>query len=165
LFLVTAIFLMILFEILIGSFAENVLINETLLIAFGAFVAILGAGLYLPPFLKFYLNILYAAAVFAATLLITRSFYEFVPHPSGVKLFHSLVISLFCTEVFWALTFLPFHFSVLAILLLNVFYFGLMLNYYSLFQTLSPKKIQFHLVLVVVCSGLVLLATPWRVLN
>lgn len=164
LFLISAAVLVAFFEYTIASFAENILINETLIIAFSAFVTILGAETYMSPFFRPYLGTFYLIAIFAAVLIISRAFYEFIPQGPKVKLLNSLAVALFCTEMFWALTFLPFHYSALAVLLFNVFYLCLILNYYHLFQILNLKKIKFHLIFALVCSLIVLIMTPWKVI-
>jgi hypothetical protein len=177
LFLVITVLLVALFEYALGSFVENMLINQTLITAFGFFVGLAAYSQYFPnfrlspvlgkfpPVWQVSLQPIYVLAVFAVTLLLARSFYEFIPHSARVKMLNSLAIALFCTEAFWALTFLPFHYSALAVLLFNLFYFCLILNYYHLFQILNFKKIQFHLLLILLCSCLVLLITPWKVIG
>lgn len=177
LFLVITVALISFFEYVLASFAENLLINQTLIVAFGFFVSLAAYCQYFPnlillPFVRnfppawqFSMQPFYVAGVFFATLLLARSFFESIPQSSRVKLLNSVAIALFCTEVFWALTFLPLHYSALAILLFNLFYFCLILDYYYLFQILNFKKIQFHLVLIALCSSLVLFITPWRILS
>ncbi len=160
-FLLAIVVLSSLFEIFLGNFAENIALNETLIIAFGAFMSISASALlYAPGFQTWYL-----AAIFLATFLVTRSFYEFIPSQPSVKTIASAVIALFCVETFWALTFLPFHYSSSALMLFNIFYFCLILNYYFAFNTLSTRKFQFHLGLMVVCSGFVFLLTPWKIIS
>jgi hypothetical protein len=160
LFLISAVAVITFFQMIIGLSAENLLLNETLIIAFGLFCAFFGAYYAAPGFEVFYL-----AGIFFSATLLSRSFYEFVPKSSEVKLISSLVIGLFSSELFWCLNFLQFHFSVLALILLNVFYFCLMLNYYYFFHILNFKKIQFHLFLILACVVIVLLATPWVIIR
>jgi hypothetical protein len=50
------------------------------------------------------------------------------------------------------------------LVLFNIFYLCLILNYYHLFHLLNFKKIQFHLVLIAVCVLLVIFSTPWSIL-
>ncbi len=163
LFLVASVFVVALFEYAIGNYSENVQINETILTAFGMFVAILGAALYIPPFFKPYVNLLYLSGIFLSSTIISRTFFEFIPQPGKIKTAASVTMGLYTTEVFWALSFLPFHYSALALLLFVVFYLCLMLNYYYFFQTLSFKKFQFHLILALVCVSLVMVSTPWKI--
>ncbi|MCX6796876.1 MAG: hypothetical protein NTX98_00140 [Candidatus Doudnabacteria bacterium] len=165
LFLISGVLLISFFESFIGKFAEELLINEILIIAFGAFVAILGASFYIPPFAKPYLNVIYLIGIFSMTVLISRSFYEFTPVTKKTKLLASIILGLLCSEFLWVLSFLQFHYSVLAFLLFNLFYFCLILNYHYYFNTLNIKKIQFHLIILVISGGLALLATPWKIIQ
>jgi len=162
-----------------GRFAENLMINETLVIAFGFFITLCGfnqyyltfgqlhsffGGISLPDW-EFSLQPFYLAGTFACSYLLARCFYEFIPQPSLIKVVISLSIALFTTETFWALTFLPFHFSAIAVVLLSVFYFCLILNYYHLFHTLTYKKIQFHLILIIIASAIAIISTPWTIIE
>ena len=160
LFLLLSVFVITFFEIVLGNFAENILLNETLFIAFGLFFGLSALYQYAPVY-----GTLCVAAVFIFSFLLSRSFYEFVPKNDAAKIIGSLALSLFCSELFWALNFLPLHFSVLSLILFNFFYFSLILNYYHLFHILNLKKLQFHLFLIVVCSALVVAATPWKILT
>ncbi len=159
-FLLVVVALGAFFEAFLGNYSENVLLSEYLITSFGFFVALCAYNFYFPKFYGLYLT-----CVFAVSFVITRSFYEFVPQSNHTKTVAALILGLFCSEFFWALNFLPLHFSATAFLLFNLFYFCLILNYYFLFHTLSVKKIQFHLLLVVICSAAVLIATPWRILT
>ena len=146
-------------ETILGNLAENIMLNETLLIAFGLFLACFAGYFYAPQYDPWYL-----AAVFLSGSLLARSFYELVPKPNKAKIIGAITIGLFCCELYWALNFLPLHFSALSLMLFNIFYLCLILNYYQLFQLLNFKKIQFHLFLIVICSLLVVFATPWSIL-
>ena len=159
-FLVVTVGVITFFEIILGNFAENLLLNETLLIAFGLFFYFFAAFHYLPVYEPYYL-----VGIFLSSALLTRSFYEFIPKSDKTKLIGAISIGLFCSELYWVLNFTQFHFSVLSLLLFNLFYFCLILNYYFLFHILSFKKIQFHLMLIVTCSLLTLIVTPWKVLK
>lgn len=160
LILIGYVFIITLFEVILGKQAENILLNETLVIAFGIFFVFFAAYLYAPAY-----QTLYLAGVFAGATLLARTFYEFIPQSSQAKIVGSVFLGLFCSELFWALNFLPLHFSVLSLLLFNFFYFCLILNYYYLFHILNLKKIQFHLFLMAATSIFALLATPWIIIN
>jgi hypothetical protein len=160
LFLIAAVLTVALFQILLDSTAENILLNQTLTIAFGLFFSLAAFMQYIPSFGPWYVM-----AVFASVFLLTRSFYEQVPRPEKTKLIGAVAMGLFASQMFWALSFLPLHFSVLSLLLFNFFYFCLTMNYYHLFHVLNIKKMQFHLLLIAVCSILVVLSTPWSVLG
>jgi hypothetical protein len=97
--------------------------------------------------------------------LLARSFYEFTPLSKRNKTVVALALGLLTTEFFWALAFLPLHFSALALILHSLFYLPLMLNYYQIFNVLNTKKIKYHLFIIVVCWGVVLLSTPWRIIE
>ncbi len=157
-FLITSVGVITLFEVLLGNQAENILLNETLFIAFGIFFTLFAAYFYSPAYGPFYL-----AGIFFSSCLLARSFYEFIPQQPKIKIVGAVAIGLFCSELFWSLNFLHFHFSVLALFLFNFFYFCLILNYYYLFHILNFKKIQFHLFLMAATSVIVLATTPWNI--
>jgi len=147
-------------EAMLGKEGENILLNETLVIAFGLFIFFSASYQYVPVY-----GPLYAVGVFVSAVLLSRSFYELVPQADYSKLISSVVLGLFCTEFFWALSFLPFHFSIQGIFLFNLFYLCLILNYYHQFHNLNLKKIQFHLLLILACSAVALLSTPWKIIQ
>ncbi len=157
LFLVISVFVVTFFELSLGSFSENILTSETILIAFGLFVSLAAFSEYFPSFKFFAVT----ASFFAAGLL-ARSFYELVPKENYLKSISAIILGLLVSEFFWALTFLPFHFTVIGLILFNLFYFFTLINYYHFFNTLSFKKLQFHLILIVFTSAMVLLSTPWK---
>jgi hypothetical protein len=161
LFLLLVVALGSIFQIFLGKFAEHVALNETLVIGFGLYMSISAfALLYAPKF-----QTLYLAAIFAGTFLAVRSFYEVLPQNNSIKMAASAVIALFCTELFWALTFLPLHYSAPALMLFNLFYFCLVLNYYQAFNILNIRKFQLHLGLMMLCSGFIFLLTPWKIIG
>lgn len=179
LFLVSACLLIILFEISLGNFAENLFINETLIIAFGFFIFLAALNQYFPysqQFAwhlgklrvlgwKFSMQPFYLLGTFLAALFLSRSFYEFIPQGEKTKWTAALAMGLFCAELFWALSLLPFHYATQALVLFSVYYFCLILNYFYLFNTLTLKKIQFHLILIILVCGITVLATPWKILS
>ncbi len=159
-FLVASVPVITLFELVLGNLTENLILNETLFIAFGLFSYFFASYFYAPAYQPYY-----ALGVFISSSLLARCFYEFLPQDDKVKIVSSLVLGLFCAELFWVMNFLPFHFSFLAFLMFNLFYFCLIINNYYLFHSLSAKKIQFHLSLLMVCMFLALLATPWVIMR
>lgn len=159
-FLVTSVLLIAFFEYFLGSFSENILMLEILVIAFGLFMALAAGAQDYPGYGSWFVIL-----AFAASLLLSRCFYEFIPQPSRTKLVVSLTLGLLMAQLFWAFSFLPFHFSALAVMLFNLYYFCLALNYYYFFETLNLKKMQFHLGLVVAASAAVILATPWKIIT
>jgi hypothetical protein len=177
-FLISAVAVIFLVELALGNFSENLLINETLVIGFGFFTALTAFNQYFingggftvfgrPLFgnLHFGLQSFYLGLTFLSVLLLSRSFYEFLPQPPRVKWASAASLGLFCAEMFWALSFLPFHYSAQAVILFCVFYFCLILNYFHLFNALTLKKAQFHLFLIILACGIAVLATPWKILN
>ncbi len=160
LFLIFTVLVITLSEAILTNSAENVLLNEILIIAFGIFFSLFGGYWYAPAYGPFYL-----VGVFLAVSLLVRAFYEPTPLTEKAKAANAIIMGLFCGELFWVLNFLHFHFSFLAIILFNLFYFCLIINYYYIFQTLNFKKITVHLFLIACTSILVLLATPWAVIQ
>ncbi len=160
LFLIFSVLIITACEIILGKQAENLLLNQTLLTAFGVFMTLFAANHYLPTYGPVFL-----VSVFFASALLTRSFYESIPQSNRVKMVGAIIIGLFCAQIFWVFNFLPFHFSALSLFLFNFFYFCLILNYYHLFHILNLKKIQFHLVLIAATSLAVLLVTPWKIIS
>ncbi len=160
LFLLLGALIIVVFEMLLGNQAENILLNETLVIAFAAFYSLFGAYYYGPNYGPVYL-----AGAFFASLFLVRSFYEFIPLSNKTKMVCAVAIGLFVCQLYWALIFLPFHFSILALLLFNFFYFFLILNYYHLFHVFNLKKLQFHFLFMAVTGTIALLATPWRIVG
>jgi len=175
LFLAVSILLIIFFELMIGNFAENLLINETLIISLGLFITFSAFNQYFLKIENFNLVFFqikslslqpfYIIGLILSSFLLARSFYEFIPKPNKTKILASLIIALFCVELFWSLSFLPFHYPVLGLILFNIFYFCLIISYYHFFQTLNFKKIQFHLMFIILTSSSVALTTPWKILE
>jgi len=159
-FFVVSVVIITVFEATLGNYSENLLINEILITAFGFIFALMGFTQYFPGF--YYLIF---PVAFAAFMLMSRSFYESTPHPEQIKWLNALIIGLVSSQVFWAVSFLPFHFSAMAILALNFFYLALVLNYYYLFQILSSKKIKYYLMLSGITILLVFSSTPWNIIN
>lgn len=160
LFLLVTVVLIAVFEMMLANYSENILLNETLLIAFAFCFAFLGFAWWAPGFL--FLHIL---GLFLCLLFLARCFYEFVPHSENVKWLNALVVSFLSAQIFWICTLLPFHYSALAVLLLDFYYLILVLNYHSLFHSLTFQRIKFNLVLAAASLILVFSATPWEIIN
>lgn len=73
-FLLSAVCLISFVEYFLSYFSENLLMNETLLIAFGFFVTIAAFNQYFPAF-----STLNLFALFVGIYLLTRAFNEFTP--------------------------------------------------------------------------------------
>lgn len=147
-------------EALVSGVGQQVLFNEVLLTAFGFFMTAAAVIQYYPSF-----GVGYSIIVFVLTAALCRASFEFTPLLPAHKLSSSLVIALFCTELFWALNFLPLHYSVLAMILFNAFYFCWALYYYSIFKHLTAKRVQFHLVLALLFIAVIVIASPWKIIT
>lgn len=159
-FLISTVILISLFEIMLANFSENLIINESLIIAFAFCFAFFGFLWWFPDFAY-----LYFFGIFASLLLLARCFYDFLPQNNSQKWLNALVVAFLSAQIFWAASYLPFHYSVMAILLLDFFYLILLLNYYYLFHTLTAKKIKFYLLLSVFSLAMVFMATPWTIIE
>jgi hypothetical protein len=159
-FLVISVVLIAFFEMLLGNYSENIVTIETLLTTFG-FIAVSAA------FREYFPVRLWWGVVgtFVSVFLVARSFYEFIPYGHAVKTVTAVSLALFTAEVFWGVSLLPFHYSAVAIIMLSFFYFSLMLVYYSFFKVLDRKKLYFHLLIMALSMGAVLIVTPWQILR
>jgi hypothetical protein len=144
-------------QLFLGNFSENVVLNETLVTVFGFMLAMFAVREYFASRLM-----IAVVGTFLLIFLSTRALYESIPKSERIKLVSAGSIALFCSQIFWAMSLLPYHYSALAILLLNVFYFCAVLNYYAFFHVLNAKKIYFHVSFLVACSAIILLFTPWN---
>jgi hypothetical protein len=149
-----------LLERTLGNSGEQLLFNETLLMAFtGLFTVTALSHYYLLP------GTLYLLIVFALTVFIVRASYELTPQSRQMKWICAICLGFVVAEVFWAASFLPLHYSAASLLIFNVFYCAWTLCYYFLYNHLTTKKIQFHVVLAVLFSVLIVTVTPWRILQ
>lgn len=160
LFFIMTAFLIAIFEIMLADFSENALLNEVLIVAFGFCFGFLGLNWNFPTF-----SYAFLAGIFISLFFVARCYYEFVPYTTEVKRLNALVTAFLCAQIFWAITFLPFHYPALAILLFNIFYLVSVLNYHFLFNNLTAKKIKFHLILSAVCLIVVFSTTPWTIVR
>jgi len=143
-------------RLLIAS--EQVIFFETLVSYFGLSLAVFGGNFYLLP--KNFITLLLLGLI---TFLITRASLDYVPQPDRQKNLFSWFIAFCMLETSWALVFLPFHFTALAVILFNIFYVLWIVCYYHLFHNLTAKKISFHVIFASVLIFLILIATPWRI--
>ena len=159
-FLVFSVAVIYIFERILGNFGEHIVLGEVLLIAWAMLLVIFGLTDYL------HLVAPYLVAIgFFAILLLVRSSLSFVPYGEMVKWVAALAIALFVTELEWAVSFLPFHYSALAMILFSMFYVLYSLYYYALFNTLTWKRAQFHIGLAAVLVFFTIISTPWKVIN
>lgn len=160
LFLVGTAALLAVAELWVDSLGEQFVMNSTLLTAFCLFLSAWGMGYY------FFNSSLYIMATcVVALLLLLRGVLDIVPQSSGKKWLGALLLSLWTTEIFWALSFLPLHYSALAVLSFAFFYAIWALYYYALFHAVTAKRLQFHLIVASLVALVTLLATPWKAIT
>ncbi len=157
-FLLVGVPIIFFFESLVGNTGQQLSWNEFLLTAGGILLSLFGLSYYfiLP-------GVLYLLFVFAAITILVRTSLELVPHDTMVKWVASLAIGLFATELFWATSFLPLHYTALAIIVFNALYVLWIIYYHYLYHTLTLKQIQFHLILALVLTVIMLVSTPWSI--
>jgi hypothetical protein len=143
-----------------GNTGEQLLFNELVISAFGMFMLLAGFAQY---FVR--IGSWYVLVTFALTTLLCRATLELTPHGKRSKWLGSVIIGLVLAELFWALSFLPLHYSVLGFVLFVIFYALWSLYYYYLFNHLTVRKVQFHLGLSFIFIILVLLTTPWGIIS
>jgi len=159
-FLLAGVPIIYLVELMLGKSGQQFLFNEVLLTAFSCFLS-------LTAFSHYYYSVpgtVYLAACFIVTSLMVRASFESVPRNAGQKWVSSLLMGLFVTELFWALSFLPLHYSALGLILFNIFYFCWALLYHSLFDHLTARRIQYHLLLLFIFTVMILIVTPWQII-
>jgi len=157
LYLVLMTLLIFLFELGINFASEQLSFLQTLLTYFGLSLGILAVNFYFLPRL-----VLTLAAITILTFMVARSSFGYVPQPPARKNYFSALLALSILELGWALSFLPFHFTALAVILFNAFYVIWIVIYYHLYNNLTPKKVYFHLVFSSLVVLLVFLSTPWK---
>jgi hypothetical protein len=159
-FLIAGLPLFYFIERIIGHPGEQLLFNETLLATFTGIMAIVGFSHYfLLP------GTLYLLLLFVFVTLVVRSSYELTPQSRRSRWMAAVAYGLAMTEVYWAAGFLPFHYSAIGLLVFNAFYCVWTLGYYYLYNHLTPKKVQFHILLALVFTILIIIITPWRILD
>ncbi|HEX3095992.1 MAG TPA: hypothetical protein VHQ20_02635 [Patescibacteria group bacterium] len=146
------------FESLVGNTGQQLGWNEFLLSCAALLLTLFGFSYYfiLP-------GVLYLAVVFLTVSILVRSSLELVPHDHMVKWIAALSLGLFTTEFFWAVSFLPLHYTALAIFTFNVLYVLWIIYYHYLYKTLTRKQIQFHLFLALLLVVVMLISTPWSI--
>lgn len=160
LFLLVSIPVIFFFETLLENTGQQIGWNVFLLSLASLLIGLYGFNFYFPL-----TGLVYLLLLFAGTLVLVRSAVDTVPHDSSVKWLAALVLALFSAELFWVLQFLPLHFSVLAVLNFNILYLLWAIYYHYLYQTLTARQIQFNILLALGLSIIVLLSSPWSILN
>ena len=148
------------FETLVANKGQQLGWNLFLLSLASLLMALYGFNFYFPLS-----GLVYLALIFVGVLTLVRISVESVPHPSNVKWLAGLVLALFAAELFWVLQFLPLHFSVLAVINFNILYLLWAIYYHYLYQTLTSKQIQFNILLALGLSIIILVSSPWTILN
>lgn len=148
------------FQVTVGNTGEQLLFNELVVSAFGLFLLFTALAEYFPN-----LGSSYVGVCFVMTALLCRATYELTPSTQRVKWLGSIIIALGVAEIFWALSFLPFHYSVLGFIMFVLFYAFWSLYYYYQFNYLTWRKIQFHIGLSALFIIIVLLTTPWGIIS
>lgn len=159
-FLIASLPVLYMVQVLLANIGEQLLINEMLLTAFGLFLTSWGFQYY------YHLSERYIFVFeFLAILLLLRASFADVPHSNQTRSLSALALSLFIAEIHWALTFLPFHFSVSAVILFVFFYVLWILYHYALFKVLTPKRVLFYTVFAFVSSIIIVVVTPWSIIG
>lgn len=159
-FLLVSIPIIFFFETLVENKGQQIAWNIFLLSLASLLIGLYGFNFYFP------LNgLIYLLLLFVGVLFLVRVSVDSVPHQSNVKWLAALVLALFSAELFWVLQFLPLHFSVLAVINFNILYLLWAIYYHYLYQTLNAKQIQFNVLLALALSIIILLSSPWSILN
>lgn len=158
LFLLVSLPVIFFFESLMGNSGQQLGWNEFLLTIAALLLTLFGFSYYfiLP-------GVLYLLTVFISIAIVVRSSLELVPHEPVEKWIASLSLGLFATELFWVISFLPLHYTALAVFAFNVLYVLWIIYYHYLYKTLTRKQVQFHLVLAFVLAIIMFISTPWSI--
>jgi hypothetical protein len=158
LFLLVSLPIILFFESLVGNTGQQLGWNEFLLTCAALFLSLFGFSYYfiLP-------GVLYLLFVFLTVSVLIRSSFELVPHPPLVKWIAALSLGLFATELFWVTSFLPLHYSALAIFTFDALYALWIIYYHYLYRTLTSRQVQFHLILALALALVMLVSTPWSI--
>jgi|SRR5579872_4053134 len=156
-YLLLASALIYIFELSLNVVSEQLNFLQTLLTYLGLSLGIFAGQFYFLPRVGITL-----AVIAALTYIVSRSSLDYIPTNVAKKNYFSAMLALSCLEIGWALTFLPFHFTALAVIMFNVFYVLWIVIYYHLYNSLSAKKIYFHLIFSGLLIFFVFLSTPWK---
>jgi hypothetical protein len=160
LYLVVSLVIVYILERALGSIGERLLTNELLLTAFSISMLVMAlAHYYIIP------SVIYLIVVFAFMTVLTRASYELTPLSLRQQWLAAVTFGLVMTEVYVALNFLPFHYSVLAVALFSIYFCVWSLYYYASFKHLSLRKIQFHVGLAVCSVAVVAVLTRWSIIS
>lgn len=158
LFLLSSLVIIFFFETLAANKGQQLAWSLFLVSLASLQLALFGFSFYFPLH-----GLVYLLLNFVGILLLVRTAIDTVPHSNGVKWLAGLVLGLFAAEIFWALQFLPLHFSVLAVISFMIMYLLWAIYYHYLYQTLTAKQIQLSVFLVLFLSAVILLSSPWTI--
>lgn len=163
LFLILSLPIIYILEAFAGNVGERVTFNELLLTAGSFFIFSFSATHYF--FFPSFQSAFFIMAVFVLVTLMVRIFYEFTPLSSREQWLVAVVFGLLISQLWWVLTFLPFHYSVLGIMLLVLFYSLWSLYYYFVFHHLTRRKLQFQLIMSGIALLLLFISTRWFIIK
>ncbi len=158
LFLLAALAMIYFVEAWLAVPSEQIVFWQTLLAYFGLCLGVFGFNFYLLP--RSTLTLFLLALM---TFFVARCSFDYIPRDKSKKNFFAGLIALAILELSWGLVFLPIHYSVLALMLFNIFYVLWIIVYHHLFHNLTLKKITFHLIFSSVLIIIALIATPWHI--
>ena len=158
LFLLVTLPIIMFFESLVGNKGQQLGWNIFLFTLLALLISLYGVSYYfvLP-------GVLYLFVVFVSVSIVVRSSLDLVPHEPLVKWVAAIALGLFATELFWAISFLPLHYTALAVFTFNVLYVLWIIYYHYLYKTLTRKQVQFHLILAFILAIVMFLSTPWGI--
>lgn len=144
-----------------GIVGESVQVIKVILSSVAFFLLVAGGS-------SFYFKlpaVWYLSSVFIFSVITARAAYEITPLDTTRKLLNSLVVGLLTTQFFWVFSFFPFHYSVLGLLSFEAFFVIWQLNYYFIFNRFSRQKVGLLALLIIFATLLVLMVTPWSVVQ
>lgn len=156
-FMIVAVFAIYVFEFGLHVISEQRNFLVTLFSYFGTTLGIFALNFFFLP-----KSAITSVLLGLSTFLICRSSFEFIPQTDQKKSFFSWIIALAVMETSWAVNFLPFHYTVNAVIAFNTFYVLWIVIYYYFYNNLTLKKIYFHVIFSAFLVVAALLSTPWK---
>lgn len=159
LFLLVSLPILWFFEALIGNSGQQLGWNEFLLSLMALMLGLFGFNYYfiVPEFV-------FLGLTFLTSTILIRSSLEYIPHPNAVKWVASMSLGLFATELFWVTSFLPLHYSALAIFCFVLLYVFWIIYYHYLYKTLTGRQIQFYFILSAILILIMFISTKWTII-
>lgn len=140
--------------------SEPKVLSQSILGIFGLNFALVGMVSFFPVPSTVFLPI-----YFVLLALFVRTTVEKALMSSRVRPLASVSLAAFGTEISWVVGFLPFHFSILAVLVSLWIATLWILYYHYLYNNLNIDKVRYYCGLAAVLSILLIVSTPWRILN